>query len=84
MMEEDVNLLERRDCVFAQALTALVTGFVHQLALALRGVFNPAVEYGAGAKASAEWLSQVESLGLAVIFESLLNPSKVKKSRAHN
>lgn len=77
ILEEDVALLTRRDAVFSQVLTAFLTGFTQQLALALDGLLNPAAEYSGSSKSSTDWLDQLCHLGVLALFESLLDPSKV-------
>lgn len=78
VLEEDLALLERRDAVFSQTLATFLTGFTQQLSLALDGLLNPTAEYSKSSKSSADWLEQLSHLGILALFESLLDPSKVR------
>ena len=76
----DTKCVERRDAVFSQALTAVLSTFTSQLCAALRDNFNTLHEYTTDSEStSAKWLQQLTKIGLLVYFQSLLSSRKVSQ-----
>ena len=73
----DPESLNQQDVAFSQMLTAIVTGFMEQLNLALNQLYNPSIPYHDSCEASEEWLTQIANIGLLVAFEAPMGGSKV-------
>eukprot|EP00117_Sycon_ciliatum_P016192 scpid8180/ scgid15731/ Phosphatidylinositol 3,4,5-trisphosphate-dependent Rac exchanger 2 protein; DEP domain-containing protein 2 len=70
IMEEDLGVVQRRDIVFAQALSIMMSGFSERLHAALNSVVNHANEWGSPTQQnSVQWLQQLPVCGLLVQFD---------------
>ncbi|EDV23442.1 uncharacterized protein TRIADDRAFT_58074 [Trichoplax adhaerens] len=72
--DENTKCVERRDAVFSQALTAVLSTFISQLYSAIHDIYNNLQEYTTDSEAtSAKWLQQLSKIGLLVYFQALLS-----------
>ncbi|RDD47749.1 Phosphatidylinositol 3,4,5-trisphosphate-dependent Rac exchanger 1 protein [Trichoplax sp. H2] len=72
--DENTKCVERRDAVFSQALTAVLSTFISQLYSAIHDIYNNLQEYTTDSEStSAKWLQQLSKIGLLVYFQALLS-----------